>query len=141
MNTDEHGFGSGKEKDDSDQSIEHINHLTEKIIQCAYTVSNALGIGFVEKVYENALAIELGKNNIQFVQQAPIKVRYRNFIVGDFAVDLLVCDGVLVELKAVKTLDEIHFAQCINYLKSSGKKICLLINFGTKRIQIKRIIN
>lgn len=120
--------------------LEEIDGLTEKIIRCAFTVSNTLGAGFVEKVYENALVIELAKNKLSCVQQAPIKVRYQNAIVGDFAVDILVENIVLVELKAVKSLDEIHFAQCINYLKASGNKICLLINFGTKRIQVKRII-
>lgn len=120
--------------------LEEIDGLTEKIIRCAFTVSNTLGAGFVEKVYENALVIELMKNKLSCVQQAPIKVRYQNAIVGDFAVDILVENIVLVELKAVKSLDEIHFAQCINYLKASGNKICLLINFGTKRIQVKRII-
>jgi GxxExxY protein len=104
-------------------------------------VSNSLGIGFLEKIYENALAIELKKKRIHFVQQAPIKVYYDDVIIGNFNVDLLVNDSVLVELKAVKSLDENHFAQCINYLKASNLRICLLINFGTKRIQVKRIIN
>ena len=126
---------------DNDQDLDEINQLTEKIIGCSYKVSNTLGIGYLEKVYENSLAIELKKNGIPFIQQAPLKVRYDDYIVGDFAVDLLVGNSVLVELKAAKALDGNHFAQCINYLKSSGKKICLLINFGTKRIQIKRIIS
>jgi len=121
--------------------LDKINDLTEKIIQCAFTVSNTLGVGFVEKVYENALSVELRNNGITCLQQAPIKVRYQNVIVGDFAADLLVENIVLVELKAVKTLDENHFAQSINYLKSSDIKVCLLINFGTKRIQVKRIID
>lgn len=122
-------------------NLDEINELTEKIIQCAFHVSNTLGVGFVEKVYENALAFELRNKGFACIQQASIKVHYQNIIVGDFAVDILVEDIVLVKLKAVKTLDENHFAQCINYLKSSGKKICLLINFGTKRIQVKRIAN
>ncbi|BBB47024.1 GxxExxY protein [Pelolinea submarina] len=121
--------------------LEKLNRITEKIIGCAYTVSNTLGIGFLEKVYENALAVELRKNDLKFIQQAPIEVTYKGFIVGDYVADLLVEDAVLVELKAVKTLDENHLAQCINYLKSSNYGVCLLINFGTKRIQIKRIIN
>ena len=121
--------------------LEKLNQITEQIIGCAYTVSNTLGIGFLEKVYENALAIELGKNGLVFIQQAPIKVTYKGMVVGEYVADLLVEDAVLIELKAVKALDENHLAQCINYLKSSNLRICLLINFGTKRIQIKRIAN
>ena len=121
--------------------LEKLNLLTEKIIGCAYTVSNTLGIVFLEKVYENALVVELRKNDLNFVQQSPIQVTYKGIIVGDYVADLLVEDAVLVELKAVKALDENHLAQCMNYLKSSNFRVCLLINFGTKRIQIKRIIN
>jgi GxxExxY protein len=120
--------------------LAEINELTEKIIRCAFAVSNTLGVGFVEKVYENALVIELRNNGIACIQQAPIKVRYQNAIVGEFAIDIWVENIVLVELKSVKSLDDQHFAQCINYLKASGNKVCLLINFGTKRIQVKRII-
>lgn len=118
-----------------------IAKLTREIIGCAYMVSNSLGVGFLEKVYENALAIELKKKSIPFIQQTPIKVYYGDAIIGNFNVDLLVNDSVLVELKTIKSLDENHFAQCINYLKASNLKICLLINFGTNRIQVKRIIN
>ena len=121
--------------------LEKLNLITEQIIGCAYTVSNTLGIGFLEKVYENALAIELRKKGLLFTQQAPIKVTYKGLVIGDYVADLLVEDAVLVELKAVKALDENQLAQCINYLKSSNLRICLLINFGTKRIQIKRIAN
>lgn len=121
-------------------NLEEVDGLTEKIIRCAFMVSNTLGVGFVEKVYENALAIELRNNGVSCIQQAPVKVSYQNAVVGDFSIDLLVENTVLVELKAVKSLDDIHFAQCINYLKASGKRICLLINFGTKRIQVKRVI-
>jgi len=116
------------------------NQITEAVIGAAYKVANALGSGFLEKVYENALAIEIRKAGLAVVQQNPIQVKYEAAIVGEFVADLLVQDEVLVELKAVKSLDEIHLAQCLNYLKATGLKVCLLINFGNPRIEIKRVM-
>ena len=119
--------------------LERLNPITEKIIGCAYMISNGLGSGFVEKVYENALAHELRKAGLGVHQQHPIQVNYDGVIVGEYVADLLVEDCVLVELKAVKILDEVHQAQCINYLKATGMHLCLLLNFGTRRVGIKRI--
>ena len=118
-----------------------INDITEKIIGCAYNVGNVLGSGFLEKVYENALLHEIRKTGLNVVQQHSIKVRYDNVIVGDFFADLFVEDKVLIELKVSKSLSNIHMAQCINYLKATNIKICLLINFGKPKVAIKRIIN
>ena len=115
--------------------------VTEKIIGCAYTVANTLGSGFLEKVYENAMAHELRKAGLVVQQQAGIAVNYDGVIVGDYVADLLVENVVLVELKAVKGIDNVHFAQCMNYLKATGLQVCLLINFGTPRIEIKRVLN
>jgi len=115
--------------------------VTEKIIGCAYTVANTLGSGFLEKVYENAMAHELRKAGLAVQQQAGIAVNYDGVIVGDYVADLLVGNEVLVELKAVKGIDNVHFAQCMNYLKATGLQVCLLINFGTPRIEIKRVLN
>jgi GxxExxY protein len=117
-----------------------INSLTEQIIGCAFTVSNALGPGFLEKVYENALAHELGKTGLAVMQQSPLKVFYDEIVVGEYVADLLVEEQVIVELKAIQALDKVHMAQCMNYLKATGLQICLLINFGPPRIEIKRII-
>jgi GxxExxY protein len=116
-----------------------VNTVTEKIIGCAYRVSNSLGIGFVEKVYENALAHEMKTAGLTVIQQAPIKVNYEGVVVGDFFADLLVEDAVLVELKAVSMLVDEHVAQSLNYLRASGLEICLLINFGTTKVQLKRL--
>ena len=116
-----------------------INGITEKIIGCAYRVSNSLGIGFVEKVYENALAHEIQISGLRVAQQAPIKVLYDGIVVGDFFADLLVEEKVLVELKAVSMLKDEHTAQSLNYLRASGLEICLLINFGTTKVQLKRL--
>ena len=118
-----------------------LDGITEKIIGCAYQVANVLGAGFLEKVYENALAVELRKMGLAIEQQKSIRISYDGQIVGDYVVDLLVEGAVLVELKAVKSLDEIHMAQCLNYLKAAHLKVCLLMNFGRPRNQIKRIVN
>jgi GxxExxY protein len=117
-----------------------LNALTEKIIGCAFTVSNVLGAGFLEKVYENALAHELRKARVNAVQQKDIEVKYDGIVVGQYCADLLVDSAVIVELKALKAFDEVHYAQCLNYLRATGMKICLLLNFGTPRLQIKRFI-
>ena len=117
-----------------------INHITEKIIGCAYTVGNTLGPGFLEKVYENALAHEIQKASLKVITQQPVKVYYDKIIVGEYFADLLVEDKVIIELKAIKNLDKVHMAQCLNYLKATSLTICLMINFGKPKIQIKRIV-
>ena len=117
-----------------------INQITEKIIGCAYKVGNSLGAGFLEKVYENALSHELMKAGLRVNQQMPIQVLYDNVVVGEYFADLLVEDCVVVELKAIRAFDDSHVAQCINYLKATGYKICLLINFGKTKVEVKRII-
>ena len=117
-----------------------INRITQRIIGCAYTVSNTLGCGFLEKVYEKALAHELHKLGLKVEQQHGIDVYYDGVVVGQYVADLLVEDCVLVELKAIKLLDEIHMAQCINYLKATGLSLCLLINFGNSRLKVERIV-
>lgn len=116
------------------------NQITEVVIAAAYQIANTLGSGFLEKVYENALALEIRKRGQPVVQQHPIQVRYEGVVVGEFIADLLVQEEILVELKAVKALDEIHLAQCLNYLKATGLHVCLLINFGNPRVEIKRVI-
>lgn len=116
-----------------------INQITEKIIGCAYAISNGLGVGFLEKVYENALVHEMRKTGLQVQQQYSIKVNYDNVVVGEYTADILVENEVLVELKVVNNLDSVHEAQCLNYLKATGKSICLLINFGKPKLEIRRL--
>jgi len=113
---------------------------TEAIIGAAYTVSNTLGIGFLEKPYENALVYELRLMGLRVEQQVPIKIKYRDVIVGDYIADIVVEGSVLVEVKAVQALDTVHEAQCLNYLRATGLKICLLINFGKSKITIRRLM-
>jgi len=116
-----------------------MDKITEKVIGCAFTVGNGLGCGFLEKVYENALVYELRKAGLLVEQQYEIEVRYDGVIVGQFFADLLVESCVLVELKAVKNLDQNHFAQCLNYLKATDLSVCLLINFGNSKVEFKRV--
>jgi GxxExxY protein len=118
-----------------------LNALTERILGCAFTVSNTLGCGFLEKVYENALAHELRRDQLHFAQQAPAQVHYDGVLVGDYVADLIVDDRVLVELKAARSLDDVHVAQCINYLRATNLPCCLLLNFGTPRLGIKRLLH
>lgn len=113
--------------------------LTEKIIGCAYTVANTLGSGFLEKVYENALLHELRKQGLEVIEQSQIAVYYDGVVVGDFAADLVVDGTIIVELKAVSGLNDLHMAQCLNYLKATGLKVCLLLNFGRAKVEVKRI--
>lgn len=117
-----------------------LDEITEKVIGCAYEVGNTLGSGFVEKVYENALFHQLQKSGLCVVQQHQINVFYDSVLVGEFFADLLVEDKVLLELKAVRQLDDVHTAQVMNYLKSSGLPICLLINFGRPKVEIRRFV-
>jgi GxxExxY protein len=125
----------------ADERRLELDRLTKKIIGCVYRVSNKLGSGFLEKVYENALVIELRHAGLHLEQQYPIRVFYDDFLVGEYAVDLLVEKHVIVELKAAKALDEVHFAQCMNYLRAAGLKVCLLVNFGRPQAQIKRVVS
>ena len=125
---------------EDEPSKDEINRITEKIIGCAYKVANELGCGFLEKVYENALAYEIGKLGLKVEQQKQVKVFYDKIEVGFYETDLVVQDVVLVELKGVRNLDDAHRVQCLNYLKATGLKICLLINFGNPRVEVKRFV-
>jgi len=125
----------------ADERRERLNEVSRRIIGCAYAVANGLGCGFLEKVYENALAHELGKAGLKGQQQQAIAVRYEGVVVGEYLADLLVEESVVVEIKAVKTLDEVHLAQCLNYLKATGLHLALLLNFGAPKLEIKRVVN
>jgi len=116
-----------------------LDAVTERVIGCAFRVANALGHGFVEKVYENALAHEIRKSGLDVVQQRGIVVFYDDLVVGEFTADLLVEDQVIVELKVVSALSDVHVPQCRNYLRATGKPLCLLINFGRPKVEIRRI--
>ena len=111
--------------------------ITELIIRAFYTVYNTLGYGFLEKVYQNALVIELRKLGLEVISEACIKVYYNGQVVGEYFADLLVAGVVILEIKAVRTLAPEHEAQLLNYLKATPYEVGLLLNFGPKP-QIKR---
>lgn len=114
--------------------------LTWQINNAAYTVHGKLGSGFLEKIYENALVIELRKRGLKFQRQYPLKVYYDSELVGEYIADLLVEDKVIVELKAVEAVIDVHEAQLINYLRVTGVKVGLLINFGSS-VEVRRKYN
>jgi GxxExxY protein len=114
------------------------DEITRKIIGCAFTVGSKMSFGFSEKCYENALAYELKKVGLAVQQQIPITVWYDDVVVGEYVGDLLVEGVILIELKAVRALDTVHQAQCINYLAATRLPVCLLINFS-RRVEVKRI--
>ncbi|MEX0722498.1 MAG: GxxExxY protein [Gracilimonas sp.] len=104
--------------------------LTEKIIECFYTVYNRLGYGFLESVYEKAMLIELKRAGLKAVRQFPVSVSYRDKNVGEFFADIIVDEKVIIELKAARKLDKDHEYQLINYLKATEIEVGLLLNFG-----------
>jgi len=115
------------------------SEMTDKIISAFYKVYNTLGYGFLEKVYENALAFELKQEGLKIFQQQNIKVYYEKQAVGDYFADIIVNESVIMEIKAAEGLREEHKAQLINYLKATDKEIGLLLNFG-KKAEFKRVI-
>ncbi|WP_165230408.1 GxxExxY protein [Aquisphaera insulae] len=115
------------------------NRLTEAVIGAAFRVLNGMGTGFLEKIYENALAIELRDRGVPFEQQKPIPVLYKGIVVGDFVADLVIAGTVIVELKCTKEHHEVFEAQCLNYLKATGLPLCLLLNFGKPQLTIHRL--
>lgn len=114
---------------------------TKRVCDCAFEVHKVLGCGFLEKVYENALIHELGIAQLEAVQQIPLSVSYKNCEVGHYIADLIVNKRIIIEIKTVVTLTDVHKIQLLNYLKATGLKVGLLINFGNKRIEIKRVLN
>ena len=122
------------------QSKYKHSDITEQIIKGFYKVYNILGYGFLEKVYENALAIELKEQGLLVVRQAPIKVYYREELIGEYYADLLVAGKVIVELKTAEALTEQHHAQLLNYLKATEIQVGLLLNFGPNKPEVKRKI-
>jgi len=119
---------------------EDFDHITWEIIGCAKKVARTLGPGFLEKVYENSLVIELRKRGLDVEQQVPLDVHYEDVVVGQFIVDVMVAGVVIIELKAVRAIEDGHKAQLINYLKATQTRVGLLLNFGSAPIGIKRLV-
>ena len=114
--------------------------LTDTILTAAFKVSNTLGAGFLEKVYENSLGVELRKSGSVVEVQKAYTVRYEGMIVGDYVADLVIDGKVIVECKAVTSLDPVHEAQLMNYLRASGIRVGLLLNFGRPKLQFRRFV-
>ena len=114
--------------------------ITELIIGCALKVSQTLGVGFLEEVYENALVVELVKAGFNVEQQKDTPVMYEGVVVGVYKADIIVNGKVLIELKAAKIIDELHQAQLQNYLKATGIRVGLLLNFGTPKLGMRRMV-
>jgi GxxExxY protein len=117
-----------------------INEITFEIRGAIFDVNRILGPGYLEKVYENALTLELRSRGLKAKSQTPINVSYKGNIVGEYFADILVEDKVIIELKAVEYLDKIHEAQLLNYLKATGINVGLLVNFKNTKAQIKRMV-
>lgn len=113
--------------------------LTEQLIGVFYTIYNELGHGFLESIYQKAFAVVLTEKGLRFQEQAPIEVVYHGVPLGDFKADLIAESSVLIELKAVKALEDAHERQVLNYLKSTNIKVALLLNFGP-RPQVRRLV-
>jgi GxxExxY protein len=125
MNTDEHGY---------------FDSLTERVLGAIFEVSNTLGAGFLEKVYQRALLTELRLRGIRAIAEASFAVTYKGQPVGVYYADVLVEDVLVVELKCAERLTNEHTAQCLNYLRASGRTLCLLVNFQKPKVEWKRIV-
>ncbi len=125
MNTNEHRY---------------LNQLSEQVIGAAFEVSNELGVGFLEKVYEKALLHELRLRGMQVTAQQRIEVNYKNECVGEYVADIVVDNRLIVELKCVDAIALEHVAQCLNYLKATGLRLALLLNFRKSKVEIKRVV-
>jgi len=118
----------------------YLDSLTERVLGAAFEVSNTLGAGFLEKVYERALSSELKLRGIRAAQQPSLSVLYKGQRVGDYFADLVVEDVLVLDLKCVERLSTQHTAQCLNYLRASGRTVCLLINFQRPQVEWKRVV-
>jgi GxxExxY protein len=118
-----------------------FDSLTERVLGAAFEVANTLGVGFLEKVYERALLRELGHRGVRAKGQVAFTVTYKDHCVGEYFADILVEDVLAVELKCVDRLGPEHTAQCINYLRASGRTVCLLINFQRPKLEWRRIVH
>lgn len=119
--------------------MEH-KELTEKIIGCAYSVYNKMGFGFLESVYEKCMLIELRKAGLNAESQKPITVYYDNENVGHFLADSVIDGTIILELKSVRRIVEAHEVQLVNYLVATGKEVGLIINFGERKVEVKRTV-
>lgn len=126
---------------DTDRNVEVVEkELSYKIVGIAYKVRDELGYGFLEKVYENALAISLRESGLNAVQQAPLNVLFHGQIVGVFYPDILVEKRIILEIKSCERIIKEHKAQILNYLKTTGLKLGIILNFGKQGVEVERLV-
>jgi GxxExxY protein len=113
--------------------------LSYRVIGLAMEVHRKMGYGFLEKVYENSLMVLFNRDKVPAVQQAPINVRFEGEIVGNYIVDILVDDKIILELKFVETIANVHRAQVLNYLKATGKHLGIILNFAKEKLEYERL--
>ena len=128
----------GKQQNDGGDRDVHAD-VTEKILKAAFAVSNVLGCGFLEKVYENALVVEMERLGLRVAQQVPIRVMFRGQTVGEYVADLIVDSAVIVEVKATGEDHPLYVAQTLNYLRATGLPVGLLLNFGRPKLSYRRL--
>src|ERR1039457_5336915 len=121
-------------------NADQLDSLTERVLGAVFEVTNTLGAGFLEKVYQRALLRELGLRGIRAVAEASFTVTYKGHSAGEYFADLLVEDVLVVELKCVDRFSSEHTAQCLNYQRVSGRTVCLLVNFQKPKVEWKRIV-
>ena len=124
----------------ADEERTRLDIISRTVIGAAQRVSLALGVGFLEKVYENSLVLELVDAGLEVEQQKPVHVHYAGRIVGDYIPDILVERDMVVEIKAIPAIEPNHRQQCINYLRATDLRVCLLLNFGRPRLEVRRIV-
>ena len=138
-------MGCSNEKSELGGAVREASHkfedLSKKIIGAAIQVHRELGPGFLENIYEEAVKVELSEHGLRFEFQKEIKVEYLGVEVGVHRLDLVVEDKIIVELKAVKELTDIHFAQLLSYLNATGLKVGLLLNFAKPTLEVRRVVN
>jgi GxxExxY protein len=123
----------------SGETILH-KEMSHKIIGLAMQVHRELGFGFLEKVYENAMMVLLRKESIHAAQQAPIVVSFHGEVVGEYCADILAEEQIILELKSVTKISDAHRAQVLNYLKATGKKLAIILNFGKESLEYERLV-
>jgi GxxExxY protein len=124
----------------NEQASEKSEVIVEAVVGAAYDVGNTLGAGFLEKVYERALGRELVLRGFEVKAQVRFPVRYKGFNAGDYYADLVVAGEVIVELKCVEDFSREHLAQCINYLKASGMRLAVMLNFQKSKVAWRRVV-
>ena len=122
-------------------NADSLDSLTERVLGAIFEVSNTLGAGFLEKVYQRALLRELGLRGIPATAEVSFSVAYKGHCVGEYFADILVEDALVLELKCVEHLGNEHTAQCLNYLRASGRTVCLLVNFQKPKVEWKRVVH